>query len=184
MLFSLSSEEVYGQGRKARVPVGRGFAGGTGEQTSNLRSAIDLLATSRPDDVQSIAIAQLQLTTAYYEGVLSQASKSFTLALFASILGLLLLLGSILFVVLGGNASLATISVVSGALVETIAGLNFYLQGRTSAQLSTFHLRLDRIQRFLLANSLLERLHDEQAQKTRADLVRAIASSDELKAEH
>jgi hypothetical protein len=60
--------------------------------------------------------------------------------------------------------------------VEVIAGINLYLYNKTTAQLAEFHQRLERTQRFLLANSIAESLENEQKQETRASLVRTIAT--------
>ena len=71
---------------------------------------------------------------------------------------------------------ISNVSLISGALVEVVAGINFYLYSRASNQLSCFHTRLDVTQRFLLANSLCENLEGELKNETRADLVRLIAN--------
>lgn len=68
-------------------------------------------------------------------------------------------------------------SVISGALVQVIAGINFYLYGRTQSQASEFLNRLDQTQRFWLANSVCEGLEGDSKQKARSELVSAIAQS-------
>jgi len=67
--------------------------------------------------------------------------------------------------------------VISGALVELIAGINFYLYSRCVSQLADFHVRLDLTQRFLLANSICEGLDGDFKQQARSDLVRALAGA-------
>ena len=77
-----------------------------------------------------------------------------------------------------GAINSALISTISGAIVEVIAGLNFWLYSRTSAQLDAFHLRLEKMQRFLLANSVSTSVQDvQQKDKVVASLVATIASS-------
>lgn len=89
-------------------------------------------------------------------------------------MGLLFFLGAVGFVLAGNAAEASTISLISGAIVEVIAGVNFYLYGKTIGQLSTFHSRLEVTQRFMLANSLCESL-EEAKDRTRAELVVRLA---------
>ena len=74
------------------------------------------------------------------------------------------------------SASIATVSVIGGAIIEVIAGINFYLYNKTTTQFSDFHNRLDHTQRFLLANSLVSMMRDDEKKyETRAALVHIIA---------
>ncbi|MGI5238829.1 TRADD-N-associated membrane domain-containing protein [Dactylosporangium sp. CA-139066] len=78
---------------------------------------------------------------------------------------------------MGGTATSATVvSTVGGAVVEVVAGLNFWLYSRTSAQLNSFHIRLERMQKYLLANSVCANISTDQRDMIMADLVRTIAS--------
>ena len=60
---------------------------------------------------------------------------------------------------------------------EFIAGVNFYLYGRTLSQLTLFQGRLESTQRFLLANSLCEALGEEHRDTTRAQLINQLIQS-------
>ncbi len=71
------------------------------------------------------------------------------------------------------NASI--ISLISGSLVEVISGINFYLYGKSVAQLADFQSYLDRTQSILLANSICESLSEEHKHITRAELVKIVA---------
>ncbi len=71
--------------------------------------------------------------------------------------------------------NVAVVSLISGALIEVISGINFYLYGKTSVQLADFQTRLDVTQRFLLANSMCESLEGDYKQKARSELIRTIA---------
>ena len=73
------------------------------------------------------------------------------------------------------NALGATLAAISGAVVEIVAGIVFYLYGKTTSQLGDFHGRLERLQRYLLANSICESLGETERDKVRADLIREIA---------
>jgi len=137
--------------------------------------SVDRLVTAKPGDVQQIAASQIELLNGYYHLVLSQAGRSFRWALIAAGIGLLFFLAAVTFLVIRQPQQLATISLISGALIEVISGINFYLYGKTSAQLAEFHSRLDITQRFLLANSLCETLDDESRNRERSELIRKIA---------
>lgn len=147
--------------------------------------AIDRQRFADKGDVQEIASAQIQLLTQYYNEALTQAQKSFDWALRISIAGFVLFLIAAILFFLGAGIEAAAITSLSGALIQVIAGINFYLYGKTSNQLSLFHTRLDITQRILLADSLCENLEGEIKQNTRSDLIKQIILniSDELKPE-
>jgi hypothetical protein len=67
------------------------------------------------------------------------------------------------------------VPLVSGAVVEVVSGLVFYLYGKTSSQLSAFHSRLEVLQRYLLANSICESLDGEARNTARAALIQEIS---------
>ena len=75
------------------------------------------------------------------------------------------------------RGNVAYISLIGGALTEFISAVNFYLYGRASNQLETFHIRLDKTQLIILADSVCEGLCEDMKSQTRADLVAAIANS-------
>ncbi|MCZ4304119.1 hypothetical protein O4G98_05180 [Zoogloeaceae bacterium G21618-S1] len=136
---------------------------------------IKRLFETDPSKVQEIVASQIQLLTIYHNVVLDQAKRSFRWALAAAIGGFGFFLTSVIFLVAQQDQNIAVVSLISGSLIEVIAGINFYLYGKTSIQLSDFQNRLDRTQRFLLANSVCEGLNGDAKQKSRSELVRAIA---------
>lgn len=140
------------------------------------KESLDQLSKTNVADVQKIVASQLDIMRVYHSIVQEQAKKSFRWALVAAGFGLFfffIAVGAILF---RGQENVATIGVISGALIEVISGINFYLYGRTSLQLANFQSRLDITQRFLLANSVCEGLTGEIRQQTRAKLVDAISN--------
>jgi HEAT repeat protein len=134
------------------------------------------LSETDPGDVQRIAASQIVLLDSYYNAVLGQATTSFKWALVAAGIGLLFFLGAIAFLLTKQPNSIATVSIIGGAIVETIAGINFMLYGKTTAQLAHFHHRLDQTQRFLLANSICESLDGDVKYESRRQLVTVIAT--------
>lgn len=140
---------------------------------------IDRMARAEPSNVQEIAASQIQLLTVYHNVVLDQSQRSFLWATVAAAVGLAFFVAAVAFTILQMPANSAVISVISGALVEVISGVNFYLYNRASEQLSSFQLRLDRTQRYLLANSLCEWLEGEYKQQARLELIRKISDFNE-----
>jgi hypothetical protein len=116
----------------------------------------------------------LVLNDQYYTSVLQQAKRSFVWALCAAVIGLLFFMAAVAFLLLRQPQNVSYISVICGALVEAISALNFYLYGQASRQLVTFHLPLERTQRFILANTICESLHQSK-EAIRAKLVLALA---------
>jgi transcriptional regulator with XRE-family HTH domain len=138
--------------------------------------AVQAISEAKPSDIQVIASAQIGILDSYHKEALQQAKKSFRWALRSSIAGFGLFLIAVFFLLPKQPKEQAIIPLVGGAFVEVIAGINFYLYGRTTRQMSSFHHRLDRTQRFLLANSICESIEGELKQATRAELVRAVSS--------
>lgn len=139
------------------------------------RQAVDRLSQAETSDVQEIAASQIQLLLSYYRLVLDQAKKSFRWALIAAGIGLAFFLAAVGFIIYRNAEGAAIISVVSGALVEVISAINFYLYSKTSGHLTDFHGKLESTQRYLLANSICESLDEPHKQAARLELVRAIA---------
>ena len=145
-----------------------------------ISAVISDLAAAKPGEVQKIAASQIELLTSYYNAVLAQARKSFTWALVAAGIGLAFFLGSVAFLLFMQSTAVAVpvaaVGVIGGALVEVIAGINFWLYSKTTAQLAAFHQHLDQTQRFLLANSICESLEGEAKQQVRSSLAHVIAN--------
>jgi hypothetical protein len=102
----------------------------------------------------------------YYEDVQNQAKQSFRAASSVAQIGFWVLIGTLAYALtfdalgrfqIGGPAmaeaslTVAKIGLVSGALIEFIAGINFWLYARGARQFSAFHICLERTHRYLLA---------------------------------
>lgn len=142
--------------------------------------SLNRVAEANPEDIQSVGASNMCLLESFYTCARNQSQQSFTWALIAAGIGCSFFLFAVASLVIFQGRDISNItyvSLLSGAIIEVIAGLNFYLYGRTSAQLASFHTYLDRTQRFLLANSVCEKLKNADAAPIRAELVRMIASS-------
>ena len=132
------------------------------------------LENASPGNVQEIAASQIGMLATYHEIALAQSRRSFWWALVGSGVGLVFLVAAVILALITGALS-SVISALSGVAFEAVSGLVFWLYGRTSSQLSSFHSTLDQTQRYLLANSICESLTGEERNRARAELIRAIA---------
>ena len=73
---------------------------------------------------------------------------------------------------------MATISLIAGALIEVSSGVGFYLYSKSMSQMADYFDILDETQRYLLANSICERIaNSESKDKARSDLIKTISLS-------
>lgn len=138
--------------------------------------SLEKLSQAPADDVKAIGASQLDLLVRYYDVVLKQAEKSFRWALAAAGLGFVFFLFAVLVVLFTDKQNIGHISVIGGALIEVIAGVNFFLYGKTTTQLANFHQRLNNTQRIIIANSICESIDGDLKGETRAVLVGKIAA--------
>ena len=143
----------------------------------NIEAIATELAETEPGDIQKTGSLVIELLNRYNEEVLSQAKKSFTWAVIVAVSGFAFFISSLVILFTMQLQQIATIGIIGGAIVEVVAGLQFYLYGKTTTQLAYFQQSLDRTQRFLIANSICEALEGENKQKSRAELVKYIALS-------
>jgi hypothetical protein len=106
-----------------------------------------------------------------------QARESFQSALVAAIVGIVFFIYA-LYAAMHSGSSSVKVSVIAGALIQVIAGINFYLYANVSKQFFAFHTCLERIDRFMIANSLCENLcSSTKKDEIRSELVRMIAGA-------
>lgn len=143
------------------------------------QQAIQEAAAVDTTNIAQVAASQLIISNAYYENVLLQARRSFNSAIVAAIAGLVFFMVGVAVAVVYKIQGAAVVSTLSGAIVETIAGLNFWLYARTSQQLESFHRRLEQMQRYLVANSVGEGLRGKARDAALSDLMMMIAAGHE-----
>jgi hypothetical protein len=117
-----------------------------------------------------------KLILKYYNDVLEQANMSFDAAQGAAKFGFGVLVVSLTYALvfdalnrLGlaaappqGSLTVLELGVISGALVEFIAGVAFVLYARGAKQFNAFHICLERTHRYLLAFKIAELMGQEQ----------------------
>jgi hypothetical protein len=137
--------------------------------------ALETISKAKPGNVQEIAASQIRILSSFYRLALEQAQRSFRLGLVAATVGLVFFVAAIAFLLIKNNQSVATAGILSGALIEVISGLNFYLYGSTSKQLGDFFTKLDSLQCILLANTFCESLKSPHKEESRTELIRKLA---------
>lgn len=142
---------------------------------TSVSNALNEISAADPSNILQVAAAQFKLSDQYYENVLSQAKRSFNSAVAAAVTGTLLFLAAITFAFISRQTSAAVISSTAGGIVEIVSGLNFWLYARTAIQLNSFHSRLERMQRYLVANSVAASLSAKRKEAALGDLVKTIA---------
>lgn len=144
---------------------------------SEEKAAIAAIQQSDPTDFQQIAATQLELANSYYTAVRIQSAQSFLWSRVTSGIGFVFFLAAIVFLIVElGKVSYfgAAVSAVGGVLVEVYAGLIQWQGKQTSNQSKDYHVRLDRIQRFIIANSTCEGLDGQEKQQMRSEIIRKL----------
>jgi len=133
------------------------------------------VATIQPGNVNRIASLMQQMSLHYYTDVRRQAQQSFRSALAAAVIG------AMFFIFAAWNVmerrETVLVGVVAGALTQVISGINFYLYGRASRQFASFHICLERTNRYLLANTLCENLEPPLRDQVRHELIDVISKA-------
>lgn len=143
-----------------------------------LKRDCEEIARTSPGDTNTMASLLQQMSLSYYQDVRKQAQQSFYCALGAAILGALFFIYAAYIVMEQDNKSNATFSIIAGALIQVISAINFYLYAKAARQFASFHICLERTNRFLLANTLCENLIcKDRKDKMREELVRVVANA-------
>jgi hypothetical protein len=137
------------------------------------------VATAKPGDTHHIASLMQQMSLHYYTDVRKQAQQSFRSALVAAAIGTLFFLIAAWYGMARNENAYANawIGVVAGALTQVISAISFYLYGRAARQFATFHICLERTNRYLLANTLCENLGLPLRDKVRHELIGVISNA-------
>jgi hypothetical protein len=131
-----------------------------------------------------------QLILHYYQDVQEQARQSFTTARSVATVGFIVLIGTVVYALIfdgltrfkiapemtDGSVTVAGIGLVSGALIEFIAAIAFWLYSRGAKQFGAFHICLERTHRYLLAYKITEQMK-ERRDETLKDLVCIMAKA-------
>jgi hypothetical protein len=121
--------------------------------------------------VGDIVAKHERLILKYYSDVLNQANRSFDSAISMAEIGFWVLIGTVGYVVAfdilfhiktlsmtAPSLTVTSIGLVSGALIEFVAGVNFWLYARAGKQFGAFHICLERTHRYLVAFKIADEI--------------------------
>lgn len=146
--------------------------------TESVQKSVSIISQAAPDDVPKIASEQIKVISDYYSEVLKQCKQSFNWARYVAIIGFIFFIGAVVFLLIFQLQKMATISLIAGALIEVSSGVGFYLYSKSMSQMADYFDILDATQRYLLANSICERIADSESKdKARSDLIKTISLS-------
>lgn len=129
------------------------------------------------NDVLNLMIKNVAELREYYVMNKQQARNSFSAALFISMLGFFLFAsGIVITYVSPEKGSVIPYSTVSGVIVETIAGLFFWLYSKAIKQINIFHTSLQSTEKFLTAIQLVDKISSEQKDEVYKDIISKIIS--------
>lgn len=112
-----------------------------------------------PKDVLTLMRRNVAELREYYTINKQQARNAFSAALFVCFLGFLIFGGGVVLSYISPSTTgVVQYSTISGAIVETIAGLFFWLYSKSLKQINIFHESLQHTQKFLTAIQLTDEI--------------------------
>lgn len=156
------------------------------ERTSKADSSLPLeklqlcgeLKKALSGDIGDIVSAHEEMILRYYEDVQVRAKDSFDSAKKVSKIGFGVLIATLAYTLIfdalahfnmpyfipspKNTLTIGGVGIVSGLLIEFIAGINFWLYGRAMRQFNAFHICLERTHRYLIAYKMAEEIKDNQ----------------------
>jgi hypothetical protein len=127
-----------------------------------------------PGDTKKITALLQKLSLIYYLDVRWQAKLSFWSAFGAAVIGMGFFAYAIVHSMTpSGNE--ARVGLWAGGLSQFISAINFFLYFKVARQFATFHVCLERTNRFLLANTMCDSLQSPRKDEVRAALADIIA---------
>jgi hypothetical protein len=144
-----------------------------------LKESCARIATAEPGNTRAMAAHLNQMILDYYADVLSQANKSFWSAvLFGGVGVLFFFWAAYRSMASGPTNSAASSGVIGGAIVQAISGIQFFIYSRASRQFASFHICLERMNRFLVADTICDNLQNSSAKETaRIELIHLVATA-------
>lgn len=174
--------------RKKKNAIEAGAIVRRNEMQQIIQQNLSELAKARPGDIQQITVAQLNIDREYCQEALLQGQKSFQLAATFAPWGIAFIAGSTLLLMLltffvGKGTIEAGVAILNGfnsLLIEGIPAVGFYMYAQASKQFGVFSERLDRRNRYLIANGIISTsLDGTERQQAFVTLIYHILSSTE-----
>lgn len=130
------------------------------EISESVQSLNRLIENSRnsSQDIIDLMFENLKELREFYVISKIQIRKSFSLALVSCFLGFSFFIIALIFFLIKGNNQASFIATLSGAIVEIIFGLFFWLYKATSKQVQKYYERLERTEKYLIVLQIIKLL--------------------------
>jgi hypothetical protein len=145
------------------------------EPIDALEAYCDKIADASPNDVKEVARIMLKMIVSYYRDVRWQALLSFIAALVLEVIAVLFFLYAV--DLMKGHPEAATLTTVAGVVVQVMTGVVFYFYSQSARQFAGFHICLERTNRFLLANAIVENLPEPERNTKRGEVVTTVLNA-------
>ena len=135
---------------------------------------LDVLAEKSKEenqDIRALMFENLKELKEFYVICKQQIRKSFSAAMFSCFAGFVLFVLAVIIFLLGGNNSASLTAGLSGAIVEIVSGLYFWLYRETSKQLGKYPKRLEATEKYLIALQIIEMLPEENRNEQYGKLI-------------
>ena len=143
---------------------------------SLLRHCDDIARTS-PDNIQEIASLIQKMIIDYYKDVRRQATFAFGAAFVLELIAVGFFLYAANKAINASGIQTAALSAISGLLIQIMTAIVFYLYAQAARQFGGFHICLERTNRFLLANSMVEHLPEAERASKRAEVITTVVNA-------
>lgn len=135
------------------------------------RNLFDTISKSNPGNSTHIGADVEDTINDYYVDARKQSQQSFYCALGAAIVGVVFFLIAVIFQ-MNENKNYATLSVIAGSIIQVISAINFFLYGKAAQQFATFHICLERTNRYIIANCICDSMtNSEKKDEVRRELI-------------
>lgn len=135
---------------------------------------LDVLAEKSKEenqDIRTLMFENLKELKEFYIICKQQIRKSFSAAMFSCFAGFVLFVLAVIIFWLDGNNSASLTAGLSGAIVEIVSGLYFWMYRETSKQLGKYHKRLEATEKYLIALQIIEMLPEENRSEQYGKLI-------------
>jgi hypothetical protein len=146
-----------------------------------LHSNCELIAAAPPGDTRPLAKHLGDMSLTYYRDVRWQAQESFLVALAMGVVGVCFFLYGARHAMddpVSQGLSPKAVGLIGGAVVHVIAAIQLFMYRQASRQFASFHVCLERMNRFLLAETISQNLPNDAAKEAaRTELIHVIATA-------
>ena len=145
----------------------------TKEVSEAIKNLDDLAEKSKEEnkDIRTLMFENLKELKEFYVICKQQIRKSFSAAMFSCFAGFMLFILAVIIFLLGGNNSASFMAGLSGAIVEIVSGLYFWMYKETSKQLGKYHKRLETTEKYLIALQIIDMLPKENRNEQYGKLI-------------